>query len=143
MEAALLAGRFELGGKLRAAIDLDGADGKRHTMLQSVEELGGGLGGGAGVRLQHVPAGNHIAGGELFKDHAGNGTDVQGIDFDQVAGLGSRIFPGLAHGVGAGTQGAARSGDSATRWFDESALLLQSSENAAHHGNRNRYLPAA
>src|SRR6476469_745171 len=55
IQAALLAGRFEVGGKLRAAIDLDGADGKRHTVLQSVEELGSGLSGGAGVRLQHVP----------------------------------------------------------------------------------------
>ena len=40
VEAALLAGRFELGGELRAAIDLDGADRKRHTVLQSVEQLG-------------------------------------------------------------------------------------------------------
>jgi hypothetical protein len=38
------------------------------------------------VGLNDVPAGNHIAGGELFEDHAGNGTHVQGIDFDQVAG---------------------------------------------------------
>ena len=74
MEAALLAGLFELGGKLRAAVDLDGADGKRHAVLQSVEELRGGEGGGAGMSLEHIPAGNHIASGELFKDHAGNGT---------------------------------------------------------------------
>src|ERR1700687_3470151 len=142
MEAALLAGLFELGGELGAAIDLHGADGKRHTMLQSVEELGGGLSSGARVRLQHVPAGNHIASGELFEDHAGKGTHVQGIDFDQVAGLRRRIFPGFAHGVRARTQGAARSGDSAARWFDEAALLLESSENAAYHGNRNRHLLA-
>jgi hypothetical protein len=76
VEAALLAGLFELGGELRAAIDLDGADRKRHTVLQSVEELGGGLSGGASVRLQHIPAGNDIASGELFEDHAGDGTDV-------------------------------------------------------------------
>src|ERR1700674_317834 len=138
MEATLLAGLFELGGKLRAAIDLDGADGKRHTVLQRVEELRGGLSGGASVRLNHVPAGNHIASGELFEDHAGNGTDVQAIDFDQVAGLRSRIFPGFAHGVRARTQGAARSGDSAARWFDEAALLLESCENAAYQGNQNR-----
>jgi hypothetical protein len=55
VEAALLAGLFELGGELRAAIDLDGADRKRHTVLQSVEELRGGLSGGASVRLQHIP----------------------------------------------------------------------------------------
>src|SRR5713226_3883623 len=68
MEAALLAGLFELGGKLRTAIDLQRSDGKGHAVLQGVEELSGGLGSGAGVSLQHVPAGNHIAGGELFKD---------------------------------------------------------------------------
>jgi hypothetical protein len=34
MEAALLAGLFELGGKLRAAIDLDGANGKRRFNLR-------------------------------------------------------------------------------------------------------------
>jgi hypothetical protein len=28
MEAALLTGQFELGGKLRAAIDLNGANGR-------------------------------------------------------------------------------------------------------------------
>ena len=60
MKAALLAGLLELGGKLRAAIDRDGADGKRHAVLQSVEELGGGLSDGARVRLQHVPAGNAL-----------------------------------------------------------------------------------
>src|SRR5271156_4243029 len=66
MKAALLAGLFELGGELRTASDLDGADGKGHAMLQGVKELGGGLSGGASVRLQHVPAGNHITSGELF-----------------------------------------------------------------------------
>lgn len=99
METTLLAGLFELGGKLGTAVDLHGADGKRHAVLQGVEELRGGLGGGAGVRLQHVPAGNHVTGSELFKDHAGNRTDVQGVDFDQVAGLGHRVFPGFAHRV--------------------------------------------
>jgi hypothetical protein len=101
------------------------------------------LSGGASMRLQHVPAGNHIARGKLFEDHAGNGTDVQGIDFDQVAGLRSRIFPGFAHRVRAGTQGATRSRNSRARRFDQPALLLQSSENAAHHGNRKRHLLAA
>ena len=76
VEAALLAGLFELGGELRAAIDLEGTDRKRHTVLQSVEELGGGLSGGASVRLQHIPAGNNIASGERFEDYAGEGTDV-------------------------------------------------------------------
>ena len=51
MQAALLAGEFEFGGELGTAIDLHGADGKRHVVLQVVEELGGGWGGGASVSL--------------------------------------------------------------------------------------------
>ena len=42
-------------------------------MLQSIEELGGALGGSAGVSLDHIPAGKHVAGGERFDDHAGQG----------------------------------------------------------------------
>jgi hypothetical protein len=34
MEAALLAGEFELGGELGTAVDLQRADGKRHAVLQ-------------------------------------------------------------------------------------------------------------
>jgi hypothetical protein len=68
MEAALLAGLLELGGKLGSAIDLHRADGERHAVLQGVEELSGGESGGPGVGLEDVPAGNHIAGGELFED---------------------------------------------------------------------------
>ena len=56
MEAALLTGLFELGGELRAAIDLDGADGKGHAVLQGVEELRGGLGGGTGDELESRPS---------------------------------------------------------------------------------------
>ena len=62
MEVTLLAGEFELGGELGTAIDLHGADGKGHAVLQSVEELSRGLGGGASVSLNHVPAGDHVAG---------------------------------------------------------------------------------
>ncbi|SRR6266849_6967505 len=80
METALLTGLFELGSELGTAVDLHGANRKRHAVLQSVEELRGGLSGGAGVRLQHVPAGNHIAGGELFEDHAGNGAIVPDLE---------------------------------------------------------------
>jgi len=66
------------------------------------------LSDGASVRLQHLPAGIHIAGSELFEDHAGNGTNVGGIDFDQVAGLASRMFPGLAQSGRTRPEGASR-----------------------------------
>src|SRR2546429_6080163 len=57
MEAALLAGLLELGSKLGTAVNLQGADGKRHAELQGVEELSGGFGGGGGGGLQHRPPG--------------------------------------------------------------------------------------
>ena len=122
MQAALLAGLFELGGELGAAIDLHGADGKGHAVLQSIEELGSGLGGGASVRLNHIPAGDHVAGGELFEDHAGYRTHVQGIDLDQIAGLGDRVLLGFAHGIGTGPQSAARSRNPAAGRFHQPAL---------------------
>src|SRR6478672_2174338 len=58
VKAALLASLFELGGELRAAIDLHRSNGKRHAVLQGVEELGGGLGRGTTVGLEDVAAGN-------------------------------------------------------------------------------------
>ena len=112
-------------------------------MLQGVEELGGGLSGGAGVSLNHVPAGDDVAGGELFKDHAGHGTYVQGIDFDQVAGLGHSVLLGFAHGVGPGPQGAARSRNPGTGRFQQACLAFQLGENAAYHGSRNLQLLTA
>ena len=36
------------------------------------------MSGGASVRLHHVPAGDDVAGSELFEDHAGHGTRAQG-----------------------------------------------------------------
>ena len=62
MQAALLAGEFELGGEFGAAIDLHRPDGKGHAVLQGIEELSCGLGGGASVSLDHVPAGDQRRG---------------------------------------------------------------------------------
>jgi hypothetical protein len=87
VQTALLASLFELGGELVSAIDLHRANGERHAVLQSIEELSRGRGRGAGVGLNDVPARDHVAGGELFEDHTGQRTHVQGIDLQQVAGL--------------------------------------------------------
>ena len=38
--------------------------------------IGGGLSGGAAVGLDHVPARDHVAGGELFELDAGTGTHL-------------------------------------------------------------------
>ena len=75
---------------------------KGHAVLQGVEELGRSRGRGTGVGLQGIPARDHVAGGELFKDHAGHRTLVQGIDADQIARLRHRVLLGFAHGVGTG-----------------------------------------
>lgn len=47
-------GAIELGGERGAAIDLQSADRERHAVQQGFEELDGGLGGGAGVSLNHI-----------------------------------------------------------------------------------------
>ena len=112
-------------------------------MLQGIEELGGGLGGGAGVGLNHIPTRDHVAGGELFEDHAGQRTHVQSIDLDQIAGLGDRVLLGFAHSVGSRAQGAARSRNSAAGRFHQAALSFQLRENPAHHGRRNLQVLAA
>jgi len=39
VQAALLASRFEVGGELRAAVDLHRANGERHARLQGIEQL--------------------------------------------------------------------------------------------------------
>jgi len=74
--AALLAGLLEFSGELAVAIDLHGSDGVQHPLLEAVEELRGGGSGRTRVRLQHVPARDDIARGELFPDHAGQRSSV-------------------------------------------------------------------
>jgi hypothetical protein len=101
------------------------------------------LRGGAGMSLNHVPTRDHIASGELFEDHAGHGTHVEGIDLDQVARLQHRVLLGFAHGIGTRPQGPARSRNSVAGRFHQSALAFQLGENATHHGNRNRQVLAA
>jgi hypothetical protein len=73
VQAALLAGLLEFGGKLGTAVDLGGANGKRHAMGEGVEEVGGGGGASAAVGLQDVPARDQIAGGELLEHLRGIG----------------------------------------------------------------------
>jgi transposase len=68
-QPALLAGVFEGGGELTAAVDLHRADREGHALLQGLEKAGGRR--GPRVRLQDVPAREHIAGGELLEHHAG------------------------------------------------------------------------
>jgi hypothetical protein len=99
---ALLASLFEVGGELRAAVDLHRANGKGHAVLQGIEELSRGLRRGARVCLENIPRRDHIAGGELFEDQTWHRTHPQSIDLDQVAGVRHRVLLGFAHGVRTG-----------------------------------------
>jgi len=47
------------------------------------------------VSLDHIPAGKHVAGGELFEDHAGQVTHVERIDLHQIAGAETAYCLGL------------------------------------------------
>ena len=140
VQAALLAGLLELGGELTAAIDLQGANGEGHAVLQGIEKLGGGLAGGAGVGLDHVPARNHVASGELLEDHAGQGAHVEGVDLDQIAGAGHRVLLGFTHGIRASAQSAAAAGHAAAGRFDQPGLAFHLGENASHHGSGHALL---
>jgi len=139
-QAAPLTSRFELGGELASAIDLQCTNREGHAVQQGLQKLRGGLGGGARVGLNHVPARNHVAGGELLDDHAGQGTHVQGIDLDQIAGPGNRVLLGFADGIGTCPQNAATAGNAAAGCFDQLALPPQLAEDAAHHRSRDRQL---
>ncbi len=77
----LLAGLLELGGRLAAAVDLRGANGKRHAALQDFQKQSGG---GASVRLNDIPTRDNIASGELLDNHARRGTHIEGVNLDQV-----------------------------------------------------------
>jgi len=131
----LLTGLLELGGELRAAIDLQSADGEGHAVLQGVEELGGSEGGGTGVSLNHIPARDHVASRELFEDHAGQRAHVEGIDLDQIARPRNRVLLGFADGIGTGAKSATATGDTAAGCFEQPALQFQLAEYAAHHGD--------
>jgi hypothetical protein len=102
----------------------------------SGEELGGGGGGGAGADFEHVPAGNDIASGELLEHEAREGTEVEGIDLDQVAGLKWGVLFGFAHGPGTHAGRPAGDGHAAAPGFGEAAARFGLGQDAAHHGDR-------
>jgi hypothetical protein len=83
------------------------------------------------VRLNHVPARDHVASGELFEDHAGERTHIQSIHLHQIAGPGNRVLLGFADGVGTRAQSAATAGEATTGCFHQPALPLQLGEYTA------------
>jgi hypothetical protein len=134
-EAALLTGLLEFGGEFAAAVDLHGANGKRHSTLDGVEKMRGGRSGGAGVRFKHVPTGNNIAGGEMLKGHARQRTHIESVDLDEIAWLRRPIFLGFSHSVGPRSQPAARTVRRAER-LDQQTTLPEILQNTTDHGSR-------
>lgn len=68
---------------------------------EPVEEARGGGGCSASAGFEHVPAGDGVAGGEVFEHDAGRGAHVQGVHLDEVAGLVHGIPLRLADRLGA------------------------------------------
>ena len=69
-DTALLTGALELRLELRSPIHLDRPHWEGHARLDGIQEGGGGRGGGPGVHLEDIPAGDHVAGGEVLEDDA-------------------------------------------------------------------------
>jgi hypothetical protein len=67
VQPPLLAGLLEGGLEFGAPVYLDGADREGHPLLEGVEKAGSGLSGRPAGRHQHIPAADHVAGGEMFE----------------------------------------------------------------------------
>src|SRR5579859_2928679 len=83
-----LAGLFELGHELGAAIDLDASDWEGQLSGEFVEEFGGGMGGGARECVGLGEAGDWIVGGELLDGPLAGWPDGEGVDLDETSGCG-------------------------------------------------------
>ena len=87
-----------MGEELGPAVDWAGPDGERQTHASELEEVGGGGGGGPLAGLEDVPAGDHVAGREVFEGNAGDRAHVEGIELDEIAGLRGLILARFADG---------------------------------------------
>ena len=91
MQALLLVGLLELGGELRAAVDLRDANGKGHAVRQGVH------------CLKTTPGSERTSNSVCAR-----------------------------HGIGAGAQGAARTGHARARGFASRPLAFHLGQDAAH-----------
>src|SRR6266511_1918139 len=128
------AGGLEVGHELAAAVDLDRRDWERHPFEHRLEGSGGGQGGGAAGELEHVPATDHVAGGEVLEDHAGPRADVQGVDLDQVARCGHGVVARLADRVR--PLPAPLAGADPPHGLEELAGALEVAQDASDHRDR-------
>ena len=138
-QAALLAGPFELGGELAAAVDLDGPQRERHSLFKRIEERARCEGGGPPMRFDDVPARDDIAAGKVFHYHAREGTHLKRVHLHQVSRPFDAVILGLPNRVRARSRTSADL-HSIPKWLDQPASGFQVSQDATYLRGRN---PAA
>ena len=84
-------------------------------------------------------AGDDVDGGELLADDSRQGSDVEGVYLDDVAGLGGLVLLGLAHGVLPLPPPFTRT-DPEPRRLHELASSLQVGQDSPHHRHGYRQL---
>lgn len=135
-KAALLASQFELGSEFAAAIDLQGRDGEGHAVHQGIQEMRGCQRSGPFMHLQDIPAGDHVARGEVLQHYAPSRTNFFGVKLHQVTGLSNRPKPGLSASPRTAAHPLPLFSGCGERWcFDQHASAFQIAENATHHGS--------
>jgi len=68
-----------------AVVDADRPDGERHPLGEPIEDGGRGRRGCPPTELDRIPARDDVAGRELLPDLAGQRSDVEGVELDEVA----------------------------------------------------------
>ena len=139
-DTLLPAGFLETRLELRAPIHLDGVYWERPPVQYSIQESRGRVRGSPGVGLHHVPAGDHVSGGEVLQHHAGEWPHVQSVHPDQVPGFLYTIPFGLAYRVGTTPQPFA-GGDGAAQGLPEHPTGFQGAQYPSYH--RGGHLPAS
>ena len=76
--ASLFKGCLELG----ASVNLNRSYLEGHPLLDSVQEARCQGCCGPSVDFHHIPAGNHVSGGEVFEHYAGKRPHVQSVYLD-------------------------------------------------------------
>src|SRR4030042_2837451 len=131
--ASLLEDSLELG----AAVYLDGPHREGGPLLEAVQEAAGSRGGGSTGHHQDVPAGHHVAGGELLQHYPRQGAQVQSIHLYQVSRKGHAIVLGFPHCIGA-EPGTLAGGDGPSGRGYQYTLLPKPPQKASYHGGRDR-----
>ena len=72
----------------------------------------------------HIPAGDHVSGGEVFQHHAGERPHIQGVHLHQVPGFLYSIPFGLTYSIRASPH-SLTSGDTSGMGFFEHPTGLQ------------------